>query len=90
MDMQNHILGEQNKNGAHKINMLIVNIKDMIISTIIIIGTTIGFGTGLLGGIAIGYAVSDKRRHNREINERYDALIKHIYQEDEQNDYNNL
>ena len=47
----------------------------MIITTIVIIGTLIGLGTGLISGSAIGYAIGNRR--NRELDEQHNRLVEY-------------
>ena len=46
----------------------------MIITTIVIIGTVVGLGTGLLGGV-IGYAIGNRQRLDQ-----HDILISYYSQ----------
>ena len=58
----------------------------MIISTITIISLSIGLATGLISGGALGFAIGNRRRTDRERDENYFDII-HYYPEDNDDVY---
>ena len=49
----------------------------MIFSIAIIIATSVGLGTGLIGGGAVGFAIAHRKRSEVEADEDYEKMIEY-------------